>query len=488
MPGEYMNKPIIAFEALTVRQRLFLIVLLGFSIRLYMALNAVTISGDGVIYMQLGREFSSGNYYGVFDSRVPPAYPFAVAIASYVVPDYELAGRLVSLCFGTLVIIMVYFLGKMVYDENIGLIASFFVSIHHYMIRYSGEVLTEGLYYSVFTVTVITGLLSLSRKSPALMFLAGFLSAVSYLVRPEGIVILGLLSLWILFHRREELKNPWTRLKLVFSGWLAAVVVSLPYLVFLYKEYGSITISGKMPFLSSFLSYLDTAHLAENLKGFPSNLQRAFTLPFFVFFFIGVYKLLREDSKRGDKYFLLFLFAPFCLLYLVVLPERRYFVELMPLALVFSASGFRFIEGLSEQWLKGKAPVVAAILLIGIAAFQMEKSFPLKTHNLSEKLAGKWFRENISGERALMTCNTWDSSIFAFYGDGRQVNMKGSTLEEVIRHAEETGVEHLACNPLILRQRIEDFDAKKDGFLKEIALFKDKSDEFAIYIINPGSR
>ena len=48
---------------LTMAAKLFLIVVFGFVIRLYAALNAVTISTDSIGYLKLSREFLNGTLY-----------------------------------------------------------------------------------------------------------------------------------------------------------------------------------------------------------------------------------------------------------------------------------------------------------------------------------------------------------------------------------------------------------------------------------------
>ena len=62
-------------------------------------------------------------------------------------PDLEFAGRLVSLVFGTLTAVLVLLLGRRVFDEETGLVAAAFAAMHPYMLRYSGDVLAEALYY-----------------------------------------------------------------------------------------------------------------------------------------------------------------------------------------------------------------------------------------------------------------------------------------------------------------------------------------------------
>jgi hypothetical protein len=60
------------FGGMITGQKLTLLVCLGFILRLYVALNAVTLSVDSTIDLRLARAFTEGDFYGGLDASRPP--------------------------------------------------------------------------------------------------------------------------------------------------------------------------------------------------------------------------------------------------------------------------------------------------------------------------------------------------------------------------------------------------------------------------------
>ncbi|MEE9614109.1 MAG: glycosyltransferase family 39 protein [Thermodesulfobacteriota bacterium] len=133
---------------LSTFQWLLLLTAVGFSIRLYLLLAAVAISTDTFDYVQMAMGFKEGDWLEGLNWKRRPLYPVLLNLVYPVFHDYELAGRAISLFFGTLVIPLCFYLANLVYEERTGLYAAFMVTVHPYMMRYAAEPLTEGLYYS----------------------------------------------------------------------------------------------------------------------------------------------------------------------------------------------------------------------------------------------------------------------------------------------------------------------------------------------------
>ena len=77
--------------------------------RFFVAVNTEVIAVDSVEYVRLAKAFASGDYMGALDVKRPPLYPALMGLASFIIPDLPLAGRLVSLVFGALTAVLVYF-------------------------------------------------------------------------------------------------------------------------------------------------------------------------------------------------------------------------------------------------------------------------------------------------------------------------------------------------------------------------------------------
>ncbi len=469
---------------LSLRQKLFLLVCLAFSLRLYVVLNAAAVAVDSTVDIGLARAFSEGDFLGGIDKARPPLHPLLVSLFYQVFQDYELAARVVSLVFGTLVIPLSFYLGRLVYNERAGLLTAFFVTVHPYLIRYSGDTLREALYHFFAVTLTILGLKIISNRSKGLMLLAGIVSLLAYLTKHVSIGFFIVISLWVVFYDFRRIREDWReRLGLLASGWAPFIILAVPYLVFLLQETGGATITGKidMEWLLSRV-HKTISFNNDNLYDFTRRLPQALSFLFFaVFLFLYPLKVRREGVSTPE-YFLLAVLLAYSLLHLITLPERRYLIRLAPMALVFAAIGFCQLE----QWLKARAGggggllpgMIIAVLLLEFAAVQLPRGLvSLHAHRLTEKTAGLWFKEFTGGGAAVVS----QRPIFTFYADGKHVKLRGRKLERVLRRGMKRGAEYLVGYPSRLAERIPDFDESNEKFLVEVNSFAGDKGKFVIY-------
>src|SRR3990172_7381357 len=315
-----------AFKAAPTWGKLLFITALGFILRLIVVRRAIAFSPDGFAYMSVAKSFSEGGVAGLFDRIWPPLYPLAISLANFFFGDYETSGRVVSLFFGALAVPLTFFLGKLLYDERIGLWAAFFSAVHLYMVRYSGDVLTEGIYYSVATAVIYCGFKAIREKSAVYAVLTGVFSALAYLTRPEGAAFVGIMSLWFVFYEVKEFRRGWpARLRLIALMWAAFIVPAAPYIFFIHGTEAELSISGKMS-PSSFVAHVERGLEGfRNLSDFVSYVPEAFTIPFFLFFLFFLWSRVKKGFSAGE-YYGFSIMASFWTLYLLVNPRRRYFV------------------------------------------------------------------------------------------------------------------------------------------------------------------
>jgi 4-amino-4-deoxy-L-arabinose transferase-like glycosyltransferase len=209
------------------------------------------------------------------------------------------------LIFGTLVIPVSFYLGRHIYNERVGLITAFFVTVHPYLIRYSGDTLREGLYYFLAATVTLLGVKVIFTRSLRLMFLVGLFSFLAYMVKQGAIGFLIIISLWIVFYNIRQIREDWReRLALLASGWVLFILMALPYLLFLHQEIGGMAITGKMPLkilftrIYTIATFNNTEHWVDFLKHFPE----AFSIPFFVLFLFFIFKRFKEGFTSSEVY------------------------------------------------------------------------------------------------------------------------------------------------------------------------------------------
>jgi len=91
---------------------LALTIFIAVGIRLYLSLTSYCIAGDGVAYLAMAREFAAGEPAKALAAVFSPLYPWIIAAVHPLIPDWELAGNLVSAVLGSAAVATVYLMTR----------------------------------------------------------------------------------------------------------------------------------------------------------------------------------------------------------------------------------------------------------------------------------------------------------------------------------------------------------------------------------------
>ncbi len=471
---------IAAISNLSTKQKLLLLLGIGFLLRLYVVFAAVTIAVDSVSYIALAREFAVGNFGGILNTFRPPLYPFLISVFSFVFQDFELAARMVSLVFGTFVILVSFYIGKLVANEKVGLLTALLVTLHFNLARHSGYALTESLYqFFLVSITYFT-LRGVLRGSHVSVFLAGVCVAFAYLTKPGAIAILPIMSITIVFFNIKNIRHDWKkRFGLLVSAWGIFIILALPYLVYLYSQYGEVSVSGKYDIWPILLSFSRIFTEGRYIGDFFAHFPEAMSLALFPLFLWGIYRRFRDGFSKVE-FWLLLTIGFYCLLYIVVGARRRYFINLMPFALVFASIGLVYIEGYIRIKFKKKAALYFTTILVILSIVNLPIVLkPIRAHRLPEKLAGRWILENYGSGVKVVT----RKPIMNYYSEGVYIPMISANTAELVNDGKKQGARYLAGYPSKFVKKAPDFASEKDKFLVEVNRFDGPREEFLVYKI-----
>jgi hypothetical protein len=208
---------------------------LALAVRLYLVLTNYCISADGVAYVRMARLFAAGDWAGGLSSVFSPLYPMLIALAHHAVPDWELAGSLVSMTFGVATVPAVYLLAREVHGgRDLAAGAAALTAIHPDLAGYSASVLTEaGFIFLVVAAVYLVVRGVKARRAPSI-FVAGLVSGIAYLYRTEGIGLPVVLAAFLALGPLA-----WGEWRLGFAARAtvacvaAFVLVASPYLIYL---------------------------------------------------------------------------------------------------------------------------------------------------------------------------------------------------------------------------------------------------------------
>ena len=299
------------------------LVLGAFALRLYAALVPGIIVPDGVVYIDTAKMILSGQWQKVSEQGIYSAYPFLIVLFQKMFVDWETAGRMVSVVFGSLAVLPFYFLIKRIFDIKIAVIASLFFVINPRLVEYSSNVIREGAFW-FFSITALWAAHEgICRKKWILMVCASFFVGLAALTRMEGVGLAAIIILWICWYYWKEKKFGIKKTLLLLLVFVFAfpVIFSAP-LIILKARRGQWEIGhlgSKIPYVlkqsekDAAASYKMSVDESDTVAKFLSGNKyayflwkalhkffRSFHVLFILFFIIGVVrrKVIPYDSRE----------------------------------------------------------------------------------------------------------------------------------------------------------------------------------------------
>ena len=243
-------------------------------VRLYLVFFSNVITPDGILYIKITKLIESGDWKkasefsfgGKSDIHL---YLFLLSFFHKVIPDWELAGRMVSVLMGSLAVIPFFLLIKGIFDIRIAAISSLFYIISPRLADYSSDVLREPTFwfFSITALWLAWG--GISRRSLPYLILSSFFTGLSIFTRIEGFSILAVIFLWIIWHYWKR-DSDYRRLLLSLLVFIIALpVLFSPFFILLRIKLGEWNFSYAL----TKISLLMMSGSKETLELTPNNIQ-----------------------------------------------------------------------------------------------------------------------------------------------------------------------------------------------------------------------
>ncbi len=229
---------------------LIFILLISLVIRIFLFINETFIVTDAVYYSHLGKNLiETGRYVygenfnmGIF---LPPGYPVLIGLTNLFFNDLFFSSKLVSLIASMITVFLFYLIGKDIYNGEAGLFAAFAYGTHPLILRLSVFGNSEASFLCLLFLSIYIFIVMVRRGGLFLYTLFGILGGMSYLVRPEGMVllVLPLLHAAGLFGERPRINKAYV-VNICFMVLIFSLTIS-PYVLFLKNSTGNFRLTGK---------------------------------------------------------------------------------------------------------------------------------------------------------------------------------------------------------------------------------------------------
>jgi 4-amino-4-deoxy-L-arabinose transferase-like glycosyltransferase len=219
------------------------------------ALAAVFFTGaidsEGAEYARIAQNLLLGNgYVGIAEEGTqlffPPLFPFAIAGVSLLTGDAEIAGRIISVTTGALIVLPTYFIATKMYGRRTAALAATLVGCHPFLIYMSTTVFCEMTYMALILAALCLAMSAIENPTPRNLFASGAMYGLAYLVRPEAaasmLISATLIFLNMLIRQRSGAFFASTRVGLTIGTF---VLVAAPYVAWLSAETGQFRLEGK---------------------------------------------------------------------------------------------------------------------------------------------------------------------------------------------------------------------------------------------------
>ncbi len=471
----------------TERKVLLGLLIFAFLLRLPLVFFPEVIYNDGTEYVRHAHSVLTGNWSG---GKAPPLYPALVALAHLVVPDPERAGILISIIFGSLLILPVFYLGREMFSNRVGILSSVFAAVHSFLYLSAGSVLTESTYHLLFATSVLFGWHSFAKARFSRILLFSLFATLAYLTRPEAIGLPIVFSVWVLsMNPPNGERRLAQRVAIVFIAGISFFVFSFPYLYQIRKDTGTWGLSKKTTISIGSLSGEEAAPSLETLRtqngmtlsslvkhplsvlgkvgtGILSCLykfQQSFNPILFFLAVIGWLLLFKRQNVypwKGNLYLLAHLIFYFGLVFPFFFITKRHTSQMISISIPWAAFGFlESTEWLHRRW--GKAVTVKKFFIFFLVfllavLFIQGRMIHSREIRVIRKEAGLWMRDHLPRGANIMSRLPQE----AFYAGLPWTTIPEENYETILRVARSRAVKFLVVD--------EDIDKYSPDFWKNL--------------------
>lgn len=386
----------------------FLVFGIGFLIRCVAMVNLHIINPDGVFYIYQAKAISSGQWNLLNDCALSyiTLYPFLIALFQVAISQWVLSAQLVSLCFGSAMLIPLYLILRQFFNCQISQLTTFMFALIPVFVRYSVDAMRDPTYWFFFTAAIWVFLLHTrrgfgSKKSMGFLVLSSCLTLLAALTRIEAIILYPASCLYIILADGE--RKPIRLFGFIFpvlflggAGALFAIHTGVDILSLVrwddiagkffapvteyqnLRDYvGALARMHRQTLLGEFLPNARSTIWLIALGTILNNALEAFFYLYVPFFAVGIGVGIKQINRQSPVlYPVIILILSFFLLYAHVLQTwimtYRFIVLLIIPSCVFAGFGIgKIIDLITRAFklseIKAVCIVAVFILVVGIA-------------------------------------------------------------------------------------------------------------------------
>ncbi len=222
-----------------IEKRIWLLPVLAFigafAVRFHLAFFSNIITPDGLMYIKTAKLIETGESKQLTEFTFVHLYPYLVLLAHKIFPDWETAGRMVSVLMGSLAVIPLFLLTKSMFGIRVASITALFYIINPRLADHSADVLREPTFWFFSMTALWLAWEAISRENLVLVVLSNVSTVLAAFARIEGVAVFVMVLLWITWYFLK-LKHDHKRFFIYLLTYILAFPVLLSPFIFLFSE------------------------------------------------------------------------------------------------------------------------------------------------------------------------------------------------------------------------------------------------------------
>jgi 4-amino-4-deoxy-L-arabinose transferase-like glycosyltransferase len=206
---------------------------ISLSLRLY-EYNKLPIYNDELIYSGFAFNTLAHGWIWQPENMVePPLFPYLIAIVTYLFEGSFEYLRLIPILFGSLTVIVIYFLGKILYGRGAGFLSALFLSFSSYHILYSKILMMEALVIFFIFSSLYFFWKSFENNELKSAYFSGILLGLALNTKWIALLVYPSLTLFLLWTKRKVGILLEKRIIIIYA---LSFLMLIPTLAILYKN------------------------------------------------------------------------------------------------------------------------------------------------------------------------------------------------------------------------------------------------------------
>jgi 4-amino-4-deoxy-L-arabinose transferase-like glycosyltransferase len=199
--------------------------------------RALMMMNDGPDFLWQASRLLEGNWTAALSHPYHPLYAGLTALVSLTGLGLEASGFLVALFGGLLVVLSAWGLARLAFPDQPAIPAATAVvaAVAARFVQFSSDIQSDGI-FSGLALAAMWAVVSAAhhKGSAGRLFLAGVLTALTYLTRPEGLFIFLLVGLWVVASPPRLPRRALSAMSFVAG----ALLLVIPYVITLHDITG----------------------------------------------------------------------------------------------------------------------------------------------------------------------------------------------------------------------------------------------------------